>query len=180
MYSSILVSDCVLLHLMCRKTGYVREYLGSLSLLENDIIGPSCGLKKVIPAGRLLDFSVWHYYYSTNALLLRYTHPLFTVHEHVQAGLIQTVEPLAYAGYFDSQACWAPIVAKQRGMMDLNITAESVAVLQSGREILILQNGTKRHVTDMDTLEKYGYDKLPRQSTKHPMYEALPHGEDLK
>jgi len=159
----------------------VREYLGSLSLLDNDIVGPHCGLKKIIPAGRLLDFGVWHYYHSTHSELMFDSHPLFATHEHIQAGLLQTSELLAFAGYFDNLTCWAPIVAKQRANMDLSVlTAESVAVLQAGREILTLKNGTKHHVTDMDTLEKYGLDKLPRHHAKHPMFDALPVGEDLK
>lgn len=160
----------------------MREYLGSLSLLENDITGPSCGLKKVIPAGRLLDFALLHYYYSINPLLLHTDHPLFTVHEHVQAGLIQTMGPLAYAGYYNNLPCWAPVVEKQRAIMNINatLTADSVSVLEFQNRLAIIKNGVRHNVPSEDILVKHGYEKLPRHSMKHGMFDELPLGEDLQ
>lgn len=60
--------------------------MGSLSLLRNDLVGPSCDLLKVIPGERLLDSSVLHYYHSTDHLLLRTSHPLYGTHEHIVTG----------------------------------------------------------------------------------------------
>ena len=60
--------------------------MGSLSLLRNDLVGPSCDLLKVIPGERLQDSSVLHYYHSTDHLLLRTSHPLYGTHEHIVTG----------------------------------------------------------------------------------------------
>lgn len=70
----------------CSTRGYIQEYMGSLSLLRNDLVGPSCDLLKVIPGERLLDSSVLHYYHSTDHLLLRTSHPLYGTHEHIVTG----------------------------------------------------------------------------------------------
>lgn len=158
----------------------MREYLGSLSLLENDIIGPSCGLQKVIPAGRLLDFAVWHYYYSTNPLLLHVDHPLFGTHEHVQAGLLQSTTPLAYAGYFDAAPCWAPIVAKQRAEFNISLPADNVALLNYLRNTMLLKQGARHRVPNDAVLRANGYEALPVHSMKHLMYDFLPQGPDLQ
>eukprot|EP00600_Ochromonadales_sp_CCMP1393_P017803 CAMPEP_0175024354 /NCGR_PEP_ID=MMETSP0005-20121125/16407_1 /TAXON_ID=420556 /ORGANISM="Ochromonas sp., Strain CCMP1393" /LENGTH=372 /DNA_ID=CAMNT_0016282871 /DNA_START=332 /DNA_END=1446 /DNA_ORIENTATION=- len=94
--------------------GYVRESIGSLSLLANDLLSPSCGLKKIIPAERLIDFSVWHYYHSTSPQLFRRSHPVVTTQRHILSGMLQQNKPQVYAGYFKSQSCWLPIVTKYR------------------------------------------------------------------
>lgn len=110
------------------------------------------------------------------------THPLYATHEHIQAGLLQTNEFRALAGYFENLPCWAPIVEKHRALMELDVAnlSTSVTVLQAGRAILTLVNGTKHHIPDMETLEKHGYDKLPRRNANHPQFDALPQGEDVK
>lgn len=163
-----------------RRTGYVREYLGSLSLFENDILSPNCGLQKVIPAGRLPDFAIMHYYYSTNVLLLHDSHPVFTVHEHTLAGMLQTVTPEAYAGYFDDQACWTPIIARQRAAMNVSIPSDSASVLSFQGRTMVLQKGVKHLVRDQEVLKKHGYDTKEVYSMKHVMYDHLPQGEDLQ
>jgi hypothetical protein len=167
-----------------RKSGYVREYLGSLSLFENDIIGPSCGLQKVIPAGRLLDFAVWHYYYSTDPLLRHEDHPLFGTHEHVMAGLLQASAPLAYAGYFEQAACWAPLLERGRARLNGSLPEpDSAAVVSFQGETSVIKGG-KRHkvqgAAGQAAMQAKGYDKLPVHSAKHLMFDALPWGPDLQ
>lgn len=158
----------------------MREYLGSLSLLENDVLSPNCGLQKIIPAGRLPDFALMHYYYSTNVLLLHDSHPVFTVHEHIQAGMLQMATPEAYAGYFDDQTCWAPIIAKQRALMNVSIPDASTSVLSFQGKTAVLQKGVKHAVHSDEVLKKHGYDTLEVHSMKHVMFDYLPQGEDLQ
>jgi len=86
--------------------GFIQEYMGSLSLLHNDLVGNSCGLLKVIPGERLLDSSVLHYYHSTDHLLLRTSHPLYVTHEHIVNGKshispIQAIQASLYSSIVD-------------------------------------------------------------------------------
>lgn len=178
------LSVCLWCLCVCRKSGYVREYLGSLSLLENDIIGPSCGLKKLIPAGRLLDFAVWHYYYSTDPLLRHEDHPLFGTHEHINAGLLQAKEPLAFAGYAADAPCWDPLLQLGRARLNGSLpAADSVSVVSFQGETSVIKGGKRHRVhgeAGQAALRALGYDRLPVHSAKHLMFEALPQGPDLQ
>lgn len=160
-----------------------------MSLLDNDIIGPHCGLQKVIPAGRLLDFSILHYYFSTDPLLLKVDHPLFGTHEHISAGLLQAKTPLADAGYFNASeaACWRPLLEQGRAALNASqpMPASDAAVVVSyAGETSVLKGGArhkvKRGAAGQAALQAHGYDKLPVHSAKHLMFDALPWGPDLQ
>lgn len=172
-----------------RKTGYVREYLGSLSLLDNDIIGPHCGLQKVIPAGRLLDFAILHYYFSTDPLLRHDDHPLLGTQEHINAGLLQCKTPLAEAGYFhdDQASCWAPLLLQGRAALNASQrlpAPDSAVVVSFAGETTVIKAGVRHRVqhgaSGRAAMEAHGYDKLPVYSAEHLMFDALPRGPDLQ
>ena len=157
----------------------MREYLGSLSLLENDIIGPSCGLQKIIPAGRLLDFSLWHYFYSTNQLLLQQDHPLYGTYEHIQAGMLQASTVQQYAGYFQDAPCWTSIYNTQRTEFNISISTQDVALVAYGGTTYLLRDGKRHTVRRPEALRESGYGELPVGSAKHMMFDALPAGADI-
>ena len=131
-------------------SGYTLEYMGSLSLLDNDLIGPHCGVQKLIPADQFSAFTLWHFYHSTDPLLLRRSNPVFYTAEHIAAGMLQSNNPKSPAGYFDGLPCWEQIVQQSR--LQRNISFPS-AVLDVSSAVFASASTTK---SDAPTPESIG------------------------
>lgn len=150
--------------------------MGSLSLLENDVGLPSCNLKKIVPAERLMSFMILHRYRSMDPMFTHLSHPVYFTNRNVNAGLLQLEEPIAQVSYPTSKPCWDSIYSKNQKLLsteDLEALNKTVFFAYEG-PIYQLINGRKVSIGTESQLQKLGYTKKDVVLGKHPAFEYIP------
>lgn len=120
--------------------------MSSLSIFENEIVPLNCGIKKVLPAERLMTFSILHYYTSFDPNFPKLnSHPVFIVDQHIKHGYMQMKHPVLKAGYFHYEgvsSCWGRVLSKYEQMfttkpedMDVMTTGDSNIIKHSADNI---------------------------------------------
>lgn len=180
--------------------------MASLSLFSNDLIGPSCGVTKLVPAQQLTAFTVWHYYHSIDPQLIRKSNPLFATVEHIEAGMLQQAHPEAPAGYFTEQPCWKEQVLRVREQRGISFSSAATAGVAGGIGVLPLPagdnssalhtvpvaftdyaghnylldvHGRKHLVRDDDVMRAHNLKPEYFISGKHHMFDFIPSAGDL-
>lgn len=154
--------------------------MSSLSIFENHIVTNNCGMEKMLPAEHFSSFTIIHYYGSEDTRFAVNNEPVFTVEEHIKAGLLQFESPLSYAGYYNGLRCWEPILAKHRKIQNVTYLENEPVLFKIGREIFLLEKGVKRSIVSMDVFNAMGFKLEDIKNIDHPaILHALPEGPPL-
>jgi len=142
--------------------------MSSLSIFENEIIPFNCGIKKILPAERLMTFSILHYYTTFDPNYPNQnSHPVFISDQHIKHGYMQMKHPVVKAGYFQDDAvssCWGPIIKKYEQKFsdkvpEVSIITKSDIESHSSTSIATI-NSNFHHSDSISNLNNHNNNKL--------------------
>lgn len=135
--------------------------MSSLSIFENDIVPLNCGIKKLLPAERLMSFSILHYYTSFDPNFPKLnSHPVFISNQHIKHGYMQMKHPVVKAGYFNEESassCWSPIIKKyEQKYIDIKSINTNTTIITTDESASLYTTSTSTiSTTSVGTLNKY-------------------------
>jgi hypothetical protein len=143
--------------------------MSSLSIFENEIIPFNCGIKKILPAERLMTFSILHYYSTFDPNFpSQNSHPVFISDQHIKHGYMQMKHPVVKAGYFQDDAvssCWGPIIKKYEQKFndkvpEVSIITTSDVESHSSTSTSTTINSNFHHSDSISNLNNHNNNKL--------------------
>eukprot|EP01038_Epipyxis_sp_PR26KG_P004882 gene4882-6839_t len=158
-----------------------------------------CGMKKIIPAKRMMTFSISHYFPSPSLS----SYSSYHVEEKLVTGYLPYMKTFTKSKFIESieSTCWLPFVSHEYNMLYANQTppqityqppvihAKVLSPFKDGmlirfvadRQIYLIENNKKRPIPSLAIFIKHGYDtdQVVIVHKKDHM-DALPDGEPLQ